>query len=180
MTQTSIINLTIDKVESILEEYFVTNADPDQPELVPATIRAGRLQADPTAGTGISFLIHPNHYADEEYVHELAEAKYGYHPATHEIGYGRQYWRAYTVEVLFFDMGESDRAVSRQSAQVLLSKLEHSLVVGGVERSGQDTFGESVIEPAVIVSSLIRESGGSGAFIWRGEVRFKTLNQKEF
>lgn len=177
--EVSIINMTIDKLEEVLTRELITEVlGLNDTDTIAERVMSGRLQDDPTIGTGITISIHPNNRIDEGYVNEIATPDKGLSFPTYELGGGSKMWRKYTVELSIYDMGETLRRVSRSIAAVVLSRAENAIRQGGIMPLGPDSFGEYAI-CVQVEQSYIREGGGEGAFIWRGEIRLRTLNEVE-
>ncbi len=180
---TSIINLTLDYVADTLASALISEVtDPEDYDTVAAVVRCGRLQDDPTQDTGINILLHPNDPNDAAFTHKLAEAKdigVGFSDvewSPYEFGGGMMWLRRYTVEVKIFDDGQMDRSVTRENAQVVLSRAEKVIRTSlNLASLGQDSFGESS-QRAQVIDSYLRETGGPGAFVWKGKIRFQTIN----
>lgn len=165
----SLLNtLMEDSVQRLADVLIAETPDETQAGLV----RNGLLQADPT-DTQINILVHPG---NKDWRHELYLTQPGVQSPWAEIGGSSTWMRRFVAELsLYFD-GENDRDVARTKANIVLSRAEYALKTINIPQ-GTDDFGESAYLIQVR-DSFIEESGGEGTFIWRGEVRFEFLTDK--
>lgn len=173
---TSILNSIMETVIDWLSSQLI---DGVTDETQAGLVRAGQLQDDPTDAQ-INILIHPG---DDDWpdVLNLQDKPPGLHGFTYEIGgnpYGSAAWRRrFMVELsLFFD-NENNRDVARTKANVVKSRAHWALMRSPLPQ-GQDNFGESA-HMLQVCNSWIREGGGEGTFIWRGELKFEVFTVME-
>lgn len=180
MADTSIINLITEAAVAKLVTDLQTALDPTDPTLA-AVVRYGKLQDDPTQGTGINVLAHVGDPYDEGWFHSVTAAKEltSYAVPSYEIGGGEMWWRRLTIQLsMFYISREVDRDTAMEYSYVVLSRAEKSLselVVGDLV----DTFGERAIK-LFVVRSRLREGGGPGAHIYKGFLGFQVLTSKGY
>lgn len=178
----AIHNMLIDGVLDELETALITDIDSEDPTRA-NVVRAGRLQADPTQGTGINVLLWPedDNNPDELYTNDKQD---GLIAPTYEIGGGASHMLRLKLYLLFHFKGyrgEDGRIEARTLAYIIQSRIRnvlHTMDIPTHPTTGQpkDDFGEVAIELQV-EESWMREGGGSGNYIWSGEISFGFLTQ---
>jgi len=179
--QTSQLDMLMDDIVTHLAKELMTDIDdPLDADNKGGVVRFGKLQADPSVGK-INILIH---FGNEDWKHQLytpeVRGTVGWEMPMMEIGgtYSVTYWvRRFVVELKVFLSGESDRDEARRNAHVALSRAEWAVSTFSVN-AVVDSFGEA---PHLIQvrDSYMRESGGEGDFIYRGEIRFEVFTTKD-
>jgi len=173
MVDNSIHNIVMDGVLAHLIQKLQIEVTGDS---IAGLVKTGKLQDDPTA-TRINILIAPG---DATWRHVLdtginrSDGRAGF---VYEIGgdYPTQAWRRrYIVEMSFYFDGELIRDTARRTAQIVYSRAQDALSKLKAINFAADTFGEKVWSFQVS-DTWIRESGGEGEFIWKGEIRFEAL-----
>lgn len=162
LVDTSVINLIMDRIADEMNEEMIDGVtDASQAGLV----RTGRLQADPTIGK-LNILIQQG---GKDWPDKLAQpGDFGIRsPFTYELG-GVAWWRRrFMIKYELFFLGETNRNNARTVANVVFSRFQRKLkdlpFVGL-----KDTFGETAVALQT-VRQWMKEEGGSGTFIWRGE-----------
>jgi len=171
-------NMLFDGVVAGLNTALITNvpeADPTRATLV----RAGKLQKDPTTGTGINVLVWTSEDDDTLYTSQA-----GLKSPVYEIGGGAFYMLKFQLELVFHYKGlrgDDGRSESRESAHVILSRIRYALQTMPIPTHPTtglvaDDFGETAIEIEISKMNL-KEGGGDGHFIWRGTLDFGYLTQ---
>jgi hypothetical protein len=175
-------NLTVEGVVSILQQRLIDDVDEDDPSRA-TTVRAGKLQQDPTKGTGINVLVWPEDEPKPDILFTRhAQRDSGIHMPSNEIGGGHYFYRRYRIYLLFHFRGyrgEDGRTDARQISQVIQARIVHLLLSKTVDEYIQhptsfapsDDFNETAIDVQVD-DMWLRESGGDGHFIWKGEIAF--------
>jgi hypothetical protein len=181
--QVSIINLLMTAIVNRLVDYLQlipgTDFEEDfETEALAGLIRAGKLQDDPTV-LQTNILVHPATKDAPNVLYDSSSVSGMRVSASYEIGgLAPVRWniRRFHVELrLFFD-NELERPVAQTKAQLILSRAEHALHMMNANMAavGIDTFGEAA-HMLQASSSYLREGGGPGTFIWRGEVKVDVL-----
>lgn len=187
----SVTNLLMDAVVDQLTEWLqvvptqdeIENPDFNKRyEAVAGLIRNGRLQDDPTT-YAINILVHP---ATEEHKDELYDKDVHNAfrlPNQFEIGgiVPNSYWvkHIHAEMTLFFD-GENKREYAQTRAQVVLSRAHHALMLLNANFAAipRDSFGNKA-HMCTVKNMYLREDGGPGTFIWRGEILIQFLCSME-
>jgi len=179
--QTSLLDVLMDGLVTHLAQELMTDiTDPLDADNKGGVVRFGKLQADPSVGK-VNILIH---YGDEDWKHQLytpeVRGTVGWDMPMQEIGglYPVTYWvRRFIVELKVFLTGEADRDEARRNSHVVLSRSEWALTTYAVV-TDQDSFGEQA-HNIQVRDSYMRESGGEGDFIYRGQIRFEVFTKKD-
>lgn len=171
LVDTSVINLIMDRMaDTMTEEMIDSVTDASQVGL----LRTGRLQADPTVGK-LNILINQG---GERWPDKMAQpGDFGIRsPHTFELG-GVTWWRRrFIVKYELFFLGETDRANARTVANVVFSRFQRNIKT--MSYTGlKDTFGERAVAGQT-VRQWMKEEGGVGTFIWRGEHWFECLTEQ--
>lgn len=158
---------------------WLTSEMKDKPEEVKAgTVRAGRLQDDPTKFTGINILVNDDTESDSGALAKpstdgrLGAPAYMIGGATHQV-------LCFKIDLVFHFKGEADRVVARRKCHVLVSRLRRALKdmplpKHPVTSQPKDDFGEVIVKQELGNYTLI-ESGGPGHYIWTGNIAFSYL-----
>jgi hypothetical protein len=182
-THISITKILSDGMVSAMAEYMTFEEDVES-EASAQLIRAGKLQDDPTIAE-VNILVHP---AKEDWKNELYTSS-GVDGVQAYSSYGMRgaglapsaYWmQRFTVELrLFFD-NEYDRPVAFEKSQVVLSRAHHALHMMNIKMHNypRDSFGMKA-HAVQVHDTYIREGGGEGTFIWRGELKVEFLCEFE-
>jgi len=167
---TSIRNLLQDHVRDTLQDQMIDLVDSTDSPL--GLVKSGKLQADPTV-TRLNLLVREG---GDEYPDILLPRDYAPVPApVFELGGGQMWLRRFTCFYELFYLGESNRDAARSSAYVIFSRF--AKVIREIPMSGlSDTFGEAAILVR-ITKQVMREGGGPGSFIWRGEHYIEFLTE---
>lgn len=171
LVDTSVINLIMDRmVETMTVEMI--DAVPDASQV--GLFRTGRLQADPTIGK-LNITLHQG---GKDWPDKMAQpSDFGIRsPFSYELG-GVVWWRRrFIVRYELFFLGETDRNAARMVANVVFSRFQRRIKT--MSYSGlNDTFGEVAIA-GQMVRQWMKEEGGTGTFIWRGEHWFEVLTEQ--
>ena len=170
------LNMIIDHLETELTQHMITDVD-DETKVT--TLRAGKLQNDPTIGTGLSVLIYA---PDEDNPSKLYTAQSGLESPIAEIGGGWFYIHPFRLRFILHFQGENDREVARQRAQIVIARARWALMQirtpsHPINGNSTDDFNETVIE-LKIENYHLSEGGGPGNFIWRGWMNFSYLTEQ--
>lgn len=177
----AIDNMIVNSVIEVLTQKLITDiADVDDPTRG-AVIRAGKLQQSPQTGSGINVLMWPE---EEDNPNELYTNNNGLESPAYSIGGSAFFMHRFRLYMLFHFVGyqsEQGRIDARTNAYVVLSRIREAIKnmsmpqhpVTGLNR---DDFGEVIIANQ-IDSFWLRESGGSGNYIWKGELAFCFLTE---
>lgn len=175
-------NMLIDGIVDALTVDLVTNiVDGDLTKA--NVVRAGRLQADPTRGTGINVLVWPDEDSNPNELY-TNDKQAGILAPTYEIGGGAFFMQRFRLNLLFHFKGyrgEDGRVDARNLAYVILARIRKTLHTMNMPLhpdtlQPKDDFGEIAIELQVD-EFWMREGGGSGNYIWTGEIAFGFLTQ---
>jgi hypothetical protein len=171
----SIFNLLIDGIVDQLVQKLYTEVPASDPSRV-ILIRAGRLQEDPTRNR-MNLTIH---YGEDRDKDSLNDRNDPVEAPTYEIGGGVYMRRRFRIEFELFFPGERDRDNARTWANIAYSRTQRALKdmqlpVHPTTGQPVDDFGEMAIE-LVFRPSFMRESGGPGNFIHKGELHFEFLS----
>lgn len=162
LVDTSVVNLIMDRVVDEMSEGMI-DAVTDTSQV--GLLRTGRLQSDPTIGK-LNVLLQQG---GEKWPDKLAQpSDFGIRsPYTYELG-GASWWRRrFIVNYQLFFLGETNRNVARITANVVFSRFQRKLK--DLSFTGlKDTFGEKAVALQT-VRQWMKEEGGVGTFIWRGE-----------
>lgn len=189
MAEIALGNMIIDHVVQRLQERLI---DDVTDETQASVVRAGKLQDDPTRGNGINVLIWPSEDEDPDELY-TNERKEGFLSPTYEMGGGSYYMRRFEIQTIFHFRGlrgEEGRIEARKNAQVILSRIRHTLLSMNSSQStsasdlplhpttGQpkDDFGETAVF-VQIDEFYLSEGGGTGHFIWKGAIKFSFLTE---
>lgn len=189
MAEIAIGNMIIDHVVDRLQTRLI---DEVTDETQASVVRAGKLQDDPTRGNGINVLIWPSEDLNPDEIY-TPERKEGILSPTYEVGGGSFYMRRFEIQMIFHFRGlrgEEGRIEARQNAQVLLSRIRHTLLsmnssqstsasdlpLHPVTMQPKDDFGETAIM-LQIDEFYLSEGGGTGHFIWKGQIKFSFLTE---
>lgn len=168
-------NILLDGIIAELQVALQDEIDPEDPTYV-TTVREGRLQDDPGRGTGLNVLVWTEDdepaQGDELWTRETAE---GLHSPIYEIGGGAYYmmrWRIYLIFHFAGLTGDEGRETARTRAWIVTHRILHRLFTMPIPThpiTGQpkDDFGNVAID-IQIPTWFLRESGGSGRYIWKG------------
>lgn len=169
-TQTSILNLITDAIEDRLTEKLITdlddNPDPDE-EAQAGVVLQGKLLDDPTI-TSINIIIRGG---DDKWPHTLnvADQTTAVRELAYEIGGGAFNKRRFIIYLKLFFEGEFEPAVAREKANIVLSRVENAIWSQNIRAIPRDSFGEKIWRHEVN-DSWIRDGGGPGIYIYRGQV----------
>lgn len=174
MSQTTVLNAFLeDTVDWLSQELLLDVSDETKAGLV----RAGKLQDDPTVAE-LNILIR---MGNDEWRHRRAPKDH--HALAHvgafqELGATvAQFWlRRYVLDLKLTYIGEVDRIVAQASANLILARAEDALL-----RSAMPDLDDSFGERALLIDledSYLNETGGPGAFIHRGFIRFEVLTER--
>lgn len=165
MNDTSILTILMQAmVDHLVDHMMVDVSDSTRAGL----IREGKLQADPTVAQ-INLLVR---VGGKDWPHKRVEK--GHHALPAELGHGfgmgaevSEFWlRRFIVEMKFFFVGEIERDIAINKANILLSRLEIGLLTMPLV-SLTDTFGETALM-VDIDETYLNEGGGPGMFAHRG------------
>jgi hypothetical protein len=181
----AIDNMLIDGLVAELVDKLIT-VIPDGDPTKANVVRAGKLQNNPTKGTGINVLVWPEEESKPGKLHTNRESAKGIVSPVYEIGGGAFYSHPFRIYLLLHFKayrGDEGRIEARTQAYVLLSRIRktlHMMALPTNPNTGQpkDDFGESAIE-IQIDDFWMREGGGDGQFIWRGEISFFFLTHTD-
>lgn len=180
--EVSLKNLIVDGVVNILQSRLIDDVDEDDVSRA-TTVRAGKLQQDPTTGTGINVLVWPEEDSKPDILFTRhAQRDSGLHTPSNEVGGGSYFYRRFRIYLLFHYKGyrgTDGRNDARTISQVIQARIVHLLLERNVHEYIQhpdtlapsDDFHETAIEVQVD-DMFLRESGGDGHFIWKGEIAF--------
>jgi hypothetical protein len=175
VSSVSLFNMLIDKIVDELTRELYTDVPSSDPSRV-ILIRAGRLQEDPTKAR-MNLMVHYGGDLDKD---ALNDANDPVEAPTYEIGGGQYMRRRFRIEFEFFFPGERDRDNARTWAMVAYSRCQRALKdmpmpVHPTTGNPVDDFGEMALQ-LVFKPSFMRESGGPGSFIHKGELHFEFLS----
>lgn len=166
-----LVNLTEELV--LVEDTDLADELDDSYEAIAGLVRKGRLQDDPTV-YGIIILVHPANEDHNEILYDRHEHNGFRIPQPVEIGGTTPvyYWvKPIIIEFEMFFEQELEREVAQVKAQVVLSRARKAvhLLNNRFRDIPVDDFGE---KPFALLpqSAYLREAGGPGTFIWRGEM----------
>jgi len=190
MADVALGNIIVDGVVAKLTARLIDDVSDDTKASV---VRAGKLQADPTKGTGINVLVWPSddQNPDELYTNDKQE---GITSPTFEIGGGSYYMRRFRIYMLFHFkgyQGDAGRTQARENSQVMLARIKQRILQMNssdittpsdlpkhpTTNQPQDDFGETVITVKVD-EFFLKEGGGPGHYIWKGELDFSFLTEQ--
>lgn len=173
MTDTSMINSIQTTVVEWLASALIDDVTDDTKV---GLVRKGKLQDDPTIKE-LNILIKDG---GDEWKH--IRAPRDYHALSYvgpfEMGgpQGGVFWlRRFTIVFTLFFVGETDRAVAIEKSNIILSRAQHAVWTTPLP-SGADSFNERAIDIDV-EDWWLREGGGTGNFIRKGELRFEVLTE---
>jgi hypothetical protein len=164
----SIVDMLMDHAVDYLAEAMMEEISDDTKV---GLLRSGRLQADPTVKK-INLTIHQGGVDHPDILvpkdHPLIKYQY-------EIGGGQFWLRRFRVKFEMFFIGDISRDESRRKANVVASRtraLLQKMPLSGM----QDSFTETPIDRHATQLEM-REGGGPGAFIWRGDLLWEVVTE---
>jgi len=177
MTDTSVLNLVIDKVNDDLEVALIEKVERTD-DTRAGLVRTGLLQDDPTIYK-VSVLSYSNDVDREDrWKHGVAnyDIASASNPPGYEIGGGGMWFRRFTTKIEMYWKSSFNRQKARLNANVVLSRAEHT--IKQVNMNGlADTFGEYATAIYVRNSELY-EAGGQGQFITHAKIWWEVLTYK--
>ena len=174
-TTHSITDLVLDGLVTRLIEVCQSPFAEEHPTRV-NLIRSGRLQASPTTNE-TNILIHDGSESDPL---ELYLDQSGLMAPTYEIGGGSIHILPVRIEINHHFPGVNDRPVARRYANIIQHRVRQAIVTMDLPThpdTGQprDDYGNALVHPPQIRKTDLREGGGKGHFIWRGEMLVQFL-----
>jgi hypothetical protein len=167
---TSIDDIAIDAIVEQLRKKM--NEEVADTSYHVETLRGGRLQNDPTRGTGLSILVHFD--VEGNQLTEDTNRSGRLVAPPYMLGGGHHFMHRYRVEVKFF-IKERDREAARRKALLLFNRTRNAVYHMPLPLE-KDDFGECVValQPREF---FIKENGGQGQFNWEGEVLVEFLTE---
>ena len=170
------INMMVDHLVTELTQHMITDVS-DETKV--ATLRAGKLQSDPTSGNGLNVLIYA---PDDERPSKLYTEQSGLESPIGEIGGGWWYLHPFRLRFILHFAGENDRDVARTKAQTILSRARWALMQIHMPKHpstnlSKDDFDETLVEIKV-KDFWLNEAGGPQHFIWNGWLEFDLLTEQ--
>jgi hypothetical protein len=173
-------NMILDHLEAELFRVMIDELPANDPTRL-SVIRPGKLQQDPTPGTGLNVLIFAVNETMPFQLHS-DNVQDGLQSPVAEIGGGWFYKHPYELRFMLHFRGESDRTAARTKAQIVFARAKWALSkmqmpVHPVTGLSRDDFDEVIIE-LQISKGWLNESGGPQHFIWRGSLFFEFLTEQ--
>ena len=178
MTDTSVMNLIIDRINDNLEQAMlekVSKVDDTRAGLV----RTGLLQDDPTIYKIVVLSFSNDPDRDDRWKHSITN----YDPTStsgipgYEIGGGEMWYRRFTTKLEMYWKSNFNRLKARQDANVVLSRAEHTIRKSAMNGLADD-FGEYALQ-LYIKNSELYEAGGEGQFITHAKIWWEVLTGKD-
>ena len=182
MAQTSITYLCMQALKTQLTQELITDLD-DNPDPFGegqlGLLISGKLFDDPTI-TELNLLIR-NGGQDWEHSMNVADQTTAFGELVYEMGgnYGaRFYKRRFTIQLKLFYPNLHDQEVMIASSNLILNRAENAVwrVAHDQRPIGPDSFGE-IAHHVEVNDSWLREGGGPGTFIARGEIKLTFMTQ---
>lgn len=171
MADTSLINVLRQAAISRLVSVMITEVTEEDTQA--GLVRGGKLQANPT--TFMKNLLVRETEDDDP--HELFKDKdHGIGGFTFEVGGGVNWWRKFRIIFNLHFPTSINRDEAFELAHVILSRAEYALETMDIPGT-TDSFGETCFQ-VLVYKSHIREGGGPGHHIWRGELSLKFQTEK--
>lgn len=172
----SAIDMIMNALIEDLTQKLYTDIAEDDPTRV-NLVRAGRLQEDPQKA-GLNLLVDFGDQADASEQHKATDAVQA---PVFEIGGGPFLNKEFTLTFTFYYKGEREREFARSVSDVVYSRVQAALWVLPMPVNPKtglpgDDFGEIPLNINV-GAGYLRESGGPGTFIWKGEIRLTVLTE---
>lgn len=174
-------NMIVSEMVEVLRKALIDDvADPGEKA---HTVRAGKLQADPTRETGITVLVWPAEEGSGLYVRDDQQ---GIHAPTY-VG-GNAVINVHRYDVHFYvysrERGDTGRIIARERSQVVLARIRAALLrmkppLHPTTGEPVDDFGEGVYLVQVREWEC-REAGGTGMFTWKGKVVVDVFTEQHF
>lgn len=186
MDEIALKNMLVNAVVDTLMAALVTNIAPLDPTRA-TTVRAGKLQDNPTKETGISVLVWPSEDDEPDGLYIISEQT-GIYTNTYTGGMGNS-TGMHTVHRMrvMFKMhnklsGEDGRQLARERAHRVISRARYALVkmpmpLHPITGAPTDDFGESVFL-IQIRKWHTTESGGTGNYIWNAQILIDFLAEQ--
>lgn len=183
MTVYELHNMMVDHTVDALKIALIDEIDAEDPTRA-TVVRAGKLQQNPTAGTGVNVLVWPSDDSDPDELF-IGKDTHGLHGPTYEIGGTAYFMMRFRIETLFHFrglQGDEGRDEARERAQVIHGRIRKTLLqmnlrnlpVHPVTLRATDDFGQTPV--AVEIKKYHQtEGGGKGHFIWTGSMTFGLL-----
>lgn len=169
MADTSLVNVLIEAVYNHLIQELITDVTEEATEV--GLVKIGKLQDDPTILMK-NILVRESEDGDTIF----KDGDYQVQGWTYEIGGGSHWWRKFRVKFELHYPPETTLDQARQYSNVIRSRAEYALdtmPIPGVT----DSFGESPF--MILVSeSKMRQAGGDGSWIYRGELLIQFATEK--
>jgi hypothetical protein len=171
-------NMLMDQLTLYLTQEMTTNVTDDtQAEVT----REGKLQQDPTSGTGINILIMTEDEVDPDELWTLENAE-GLRAPAYEIGGGPTFYYRFRLKyTMHFRglQGSDGRSEARARAYTVLGRSKKAVLmmplpINPTTNSPRDDFNESVFDVQIDEHEL-RTSGGNNHYIWKGWMNFGYL-----
>jgi hypothetical protein len=173
-------NLALDALVDALRLELVTNVPVDDVTRA-ETVREGRLQDNPTKGTGINVLVYTE---DEKEPDELwvKDDDIGIDSNTYTMGGGEVISSKFRLHIVCHYKGltgDDGRKQARETTYLIIERCrkairEMDMPVDPDTGTTRDSFGNT----AILVQTTdyyMDEQGGSGHFIWRGELKLRFM-----
>ena len=182
MAQTSISYLCMQALKTQLTKALITDLD-DNPDPFGegqlGLLISGKLFEDPTI-TKLNMLIR-NGGDDWEHTLNVADQTTAFGELAYEMGgnYGGRFFkRRFTIQLKLFYTNEFDQDVMIESSNLILNRAENAIwrVARDQRPIGPDSFGE-IAHHVEVNDSWLREGGGPGDFIARGQIDLTFMTQ---
>jgi hypothetical protein len=185
-TQVSVSDTLMDLVVTQLSDKLILTEWPTEQLKTQASagvVRGGKLQDDPTIGE-INILVHSANADWPNVLYEQSIAGGFNVDHTYEFGSSvpSQFWLLrFFVEFRMFFENEPNRDNAFRKSQLVLFRTMHAISMlnnGNFRATPRDSFGFKPHQ-VQIRESFVREGGGPGTFIWRGELKIEFLSSFE-
>jgi hypothetical protein len=179
MVAQTIKNMFMEKIRDELKQKLITDIAEDDYPL--SLVKIGKLQDNPTKEGGMNLLIWSDDN-DEGQDDKLYTSQHGIFAPVYEIGGSHHNILSVYLTFLFHFRGlrgDDGRDESRMRADLQLARAKHALYNMGMPLHPTtlrptDDFGETAIQLQVM-RWHVRESGGTGHFIWKGKMTVELL-----
>lgn len=179
MSEVSAFDMAIDAVVDWFTKQLQTPFDKNHETRV-NLIRAGKLQDNP-GREETNFLIHDGAETEPAELFTKNEQD-GLKAPTFEVGGGSFHLIRIRVQMTMHFPGVVDREKSRRNANVIYARARQAVATMPYplhpdSQQPQDDFGNFFVHPAVLRSGYVREGGGRGYFIWKGDLIIEFLTE---
>lgn len=178
---TTINTMIVDAMVANLRESLIVGVS--NPDERADTVRAGKLQADPTKGSGITAMVWPADNGEPDSLYVPGEQKGVYGP-TYTGSDGTLQIHRFEVGIRVFtkSRGDEGREYARERSHVVMARARYALRKMPMPQhptlpQAEDDFSEAAILVQVRQWPG-QEAGGTGMFIWSFKVLVEFLTEQ--